>query len=189
MKRRTVIATVAAIAGGFAGCTSLDGDGGSDDDPSPSPSPSHTPSPTRTPTESSTPPPMESPTPSPTEPSTPTSTPSTPSTSEEITETSFEIVENVCGTGRDEASVERDSNHVTVRGTISGRNSCFTAELERATYDADASELTVAVRSFSEATEGEACGQCLVDIDYRARVSYDAPDPETVTVLHNDEAL
>lgn len=177
MKRRAVIATAAVIAGSLAGCTSLDGDSGSGDDPSPSP----TPSPTRSPTGSSTPPPTRSPT--------PTSAPSTPSTSEEITEASFEILENVCGTGRDEASVERDSNHVTVRGTISGRNSCFTAELERATYDADASELTVAVRSFSEATEGEACGQCLVDIDYCARVSYDAPDPETVTVLHNDEAL
>lgn len=177
MKRRTVVTTVAAIAGGFAGCTGLDGNEGGGGDPPLS----HTPSPTGTPTESPTPPP--------TEPSTPTSTPSTPSVSEEITERSFEVVENVCGTGRDEASVERGSGRLTVRGTISGRNSCFTAELERVTYGAGASELTVGARSFSDATEREACGQCLVDIGYRARVSYDAPDPETVTVLHNDETL
>lgn len=197
MKRRTAIATATTIVGVFAGCTSFDSDDDSGGDTSSSPSPTRTPtgSPTRTPSESATrtPSPTRTPTESParssTDSPTPTPSPSSPPASGEITETSFEIVENTCGTGRDEASVERGSDRITVRGTISGRNSCFTAELERVAYDADTSDLTVAVRSFSEATEEEACGQCLVDIDYRARVAYDASDPETVTVLHNGETV
>jgi hypothetical protein len=180
MKRRTVIASAAALAGGLSGCTGLDGGAGDGGDGSPPPStpPSPSPSPTRSPTES----------PTRTQPSTPTRT-ATPTPARAITGTSFEIVENACGTGRDEATVERGSGRVTVRGTVSGRNGCFTAELASTAYDTDAGELTVAVRSFSEAGAGEGCTQCLVDIDYRAEVTYDAPDPETVTVLHNGEPV
>lgn len=179
MNRRRFAASILGFAAACSGCTSPDPGGGGNGDTS---------SPTRTPTDlatgtapgSPTETPSDSPTDSPTE---------TRSNSGAVTDTSFEILDNSCGTGEEEAAVEQGADRIIVRGTISGRNGCFTAELERASYDTDAGEMTVAVRSFSNSDGDGGCTECIVDIEYRATVSYDANDPETVTVLHNDEQV
>lgn len=187
MNRRNFASAVVLLTGVTAGCTAPNqGTDANGDDRSPTDTPtksaSETPaeSPTESPTETRTESPTETPTESPTE---------SPSDSGAVTETSFEILENECGTGQDEATVDQGTDQVVVEGTISGRNSCFTAELEAATYDTDTGELTVAVRSYSSDGGNGGCTECLVDIEYRATVSYDAPDPESVTVLHNDEPV
>lgn len=191
MNRRSFTSGLVLVAGLYAGCTTsdrADGDNGTTESPTPTPTESATETPSDPATETSTESATETPSDSATE--TPSESPDdTPSKSGAVTDTSFEIVDNDCGTGEDAASVERGTDRITVRGTISGRNGCFTAELERATYDTDAGEMTVAVRSYSSSEGSSGCTECIVDIDYRATVSYDAPDPETVTVRHNDEQV
>lgn len=159
MKRRTVLATAAAIASGFGGCTSADG---ADDDGGDPSTPTETPA--ETPTES-------------------------PRTSGAVTETTFTIVESACGSGTDAASIDHGAGHVTVRGTILGRDACYTAALQSAAYDTSTGELTVDVRSFSNREGNLMCAQCIVEFDYRARISYGGPDPNTVTVRHNGETV
>lgn len=98
------------------------------------------------------------------------------------------MVENTCGTGEDEASIAFESAAVTVTGTISGANTCYTAALHEATVDDGT--LTVAVRAYvPETKQGQMCGQCLVDIDYDARVSVDGSPPERVVVTHDRETV
>jgi hypothetical protein len=46
--------------------------------------------------------------------------------------------------------------------------------------------LTVAVRSFvPESRRSRGCAECLVDIDYDARIELDGRLPEVVVVTHN----
>lgn len=196
MKRRTLL-RVAAVGGAglLTGCT--EGGGGAVPD---SPTGSPTPTPTAGSTETETTPtdgaddtPTESATdePTPTEESTPTEEPTateeSPSSSREMTDRSFEVVDRSCGEGANRASVERGTDRVVVDGVIDGRNGCYTAELERAEYDDGAGELTVDVRSFEE--DGEACTQCIVDVDYRATFEFDRGTPDTVTVRHDGDRV
>lgn len=106
--------------------------------------------------------------------------------SNEIVDRSFDEGGSECGEGTDRAEVTRGDDRVDVAGTISGRNSCYTAELAEATYDDEADELTVAVRSYED-SDGGYCQQCIVDIDYRAAVEFRDGTPGEVTVVHNDE--
>lgn len=112
-----------------------------------------------------------------------------PTSSRSVAETTFDVVENTCGEGRDEASVSF-GDHVSVSGTIRGSNTCYTATLDGATYDAAADRLTVRVRSsVPEGRETAACGQCLVDIDYDAAVRFEGGLPGTVVVEHDGEQV
>lgn len=174
MKRRTLLRAVAAAsAAGIAGCTGTGPGGGG-------PADSPTDSPTGTPADSPTGTPADSPTDTPT----PTPTPGPP----ELTGQSFEVLDKGCGTGTDRATVKRNDQTVTVTGVISGSNGCYTAELERARYDAGADELRVNVRSFDPGDEA-ACMQCIVDIDYRATFEFEGGRPGSVTVRHNGERV
>lgn len=171
MKRRTLLrAAAVAGTGVLAGCanTGPDAGGPSDGDGS---TDSPTDSPTRSPTES------------------PTPTEGSGSGSREVTARSFEVLEQSCGEGENSATVERGDDRVVVEGTIRGSNTCYTAELERAEYDSGADRLTVAVRSYEHTPEDEtpACGQCIVDINYRATVEFNNGTPDEVTVQHNGE--
>lgn len=115
-----------------------------------------------------------------------TETPDDSGSSNEVVGQSFEVVDSACGQGANRAEVARGEDRVDVDGTISGRNGCYTAELEAATYDDGADELTVAVRSYDD-SDGGYCQQCIVDIDYRASVEFRDGTPETVTVVHNGD--
>jgi len=106
----------------------------------------------------------------------------------ELTGQSFEVREKGCGNGTDRATIAHDAPTVTVTGGIRGSNACYTAELRRARYDADADELRVEVRSF-DPEEEDICAQCIVDIDYRATFEFEAGPPGTVTVRHNGEQV
>lgn len=118
-----------------------------------------------------------------------TETPDGSGGSNEVVGRSFEAAGSECGQGANRADVTRGDDRVNVDGTISGRNGCYTAELEDATYDEGADELTVAVRSYDDSDEGEACQQCIVDVDYRASVEFRDGTPESVTVVHNGDRV
>lgn len=170
MKRRTLIRAVAAGGiGGITGCVgSKPGGDGSTDGSTESP----TEEPTDTPTGTATPG------------STPTSSPGPP----RLTGQSFEVIYEECGNGTDRASVEWGDRTVTVTGIISGSNGCYTAELGRAKYDADADELRVDVRSY-EPEDASNCTMCIVDIDYRSELEFEGGTPETVSVRHNGDSV
>lgn len=99
---------------------------------------------------------------------------------------SFEVVGTECGQGANRADVSRGDDRVDVDGTISGRNGCYTAELEQATYDDGADELTVAVRSYDD-SDGGYCQQCIVDVEYRASFEFRDGTPDEVTVVHDGD--
>lgn len=125
----------------------------------------------------------------PTETETTTETPEDSGGSNAVVNRSFEVVSSECGQGANRADVARSDDRVDVDGTISGSNGCYTAELEDATYDDGADELTVAVRSYDDSDEGEVCQECIVDIDYRASVEFRDGTPGEVTVVHNGEQV
>lgn len=122
--------------------------------------------------------------PTPEETDEPTPTESGASGSDGIVGRSFEVTETSCGTGDQQAAVERDGDRVVVDGTIGGRNGCYTAELDRASYDERTDELTVAIQSVA-AGDGGPCLQCIVDVDYRAAVEFAGDAPGTVRVFHD----
>lgn len=152
------------------------------DNPTASRSETPTTSSTERPTESAT----ESPTDSPTDSPTASSTASPTSGSRRLTNHTFEIQNKECGSGKNQATVTRDGNQVVVDGIIDGRNTCYTAELKRAEYNSDTDDLTVAIRSYED-DGGGSCGQCIVDIDYRATFEFNSGTPDDVTVRHNGE--
>lgn len=104
-----------------------------------------------------------------------------------VTEASLRPLEGGCGTQRDSASVSfrADRDRVVVDGTIWGSNTCTEPQLAGADYDAAADELTVAVMAtVPESEETPVCGQCIVELDYRATVDFAGGLPGTVRVVH-----
>lgn len=108
--------------------------------------------------------------------------------SNEMVDRTFEVVGTQCGRGANRADVSRGDDRVDVDGTIGGRNGCYTADRERATYDDGTDELTVAVRSYDD-SDGGYCQQCIVDVDYRAAFEFEDGTPGTVRVLHDGEQV
>lgn len=174
MRRRTFLRGmgVALTTAGLAGCTGAGGGPGGSTatetaSPSPSPEPSQTPSPTSTPTATE---------------------PAPPSGDWQTTEIDggtvrLRVVNRECGQGTDAATVTFEDDRVRVNGTLSGSNTCATATLADAEL-ADGT-LTLTIESVQEETTGTpACGQCIVNIDYR--VKFDPADdlPQSVTVVH-----
>lgn len=107
--------------------------------------------------------------------------------SNEMVGRSFEVVGTECGQGVQRATVERSGNRVDVDGTIRGQNGCYTAELEDATYDEGADELTVAVRAVDGSSDRESCQECIVDVDYRATFEFRDGTPDEVSVHHDGD--
>lgn len=166
MNRRVLLQVAGASAGALlAGCLE-DGTGGGN---GPDDTPTDSPTPTSSPTVS----------PSPTEPDDPAS----------VSGTSFDIVSVDCGEGRNQASVSF-GEHVSITGIARGANTCYTAELKSADYDARADRLAVQIRSFTpDSEESGGCAQCIVDIDYDAEVRFDGDLPETVVVKHDGKEV
>lgn len=111
----------------------------------------------------------------------PTST-SKPEQEPSLVDHSFEIVSAGCGTGKNGASISFDDHTVRVRGTIGGKNSCYTAELKNAALDRGT--LTVTVRSFETENSG-VCAMCLKNIEYESVYTFEDGLPERVAVVHN----
>lgn len=200
MKRRTFVRAIAGAGiSGIAGCTETGpGQGGPGntatdtptDAPTGEPTDTATGTPTGTPTDVSPGEPTDTATDTPPSGSPPTSEPTPTPTpgSPRVTGTSFEVVENTCGEKKNRATVEWTDRSVKVTGVISGSNACYTAELERARYDAEADELRVDVRSYNPETQ-TACAQCIVEIDYRSTVEFEGGTPGSVVVRHNGDRV
>ena len=109
----------------------------------------------------------------------------TDTTTPTMTDESFTVVQIASGQERDEASVTVDGATVTVEGTIWGADGCTTAELADASYDTAADELTVAVATTRQEGTDTACTQAIVEIDYRATVTFENGVPATVVVTHD----
>jgi hypothetical protein len=105
-----------------------------------------------------------------------------------ITDRSFEVLENTCGTETDRAVVAFGDRTVTVRGTISGANTCYTATLESARYDGGSDTLSVAVEAIEQSPD-RVCGQCIVEIDYETQVTFEGELPGRVRVSHDGERV
>lgn len=102
-----------------------------------------------------------------------------------IRETRFEV-RDVGESDRDEsASVAFEGDTITVAGTITGNNGCYTARLADARIEDG--ELVVAVESYEDADEDEMCTQALVAIEYDAVVEIDGELPGSVRVEHDGE--
>lgn len=111
-----------------------------------------------------------------------TATPTTPT----MTDQNVSIVRIESGQQQDTAGVDVDGTTVTVEGTVWGSDGCTTAELAEASYDAAADELTVGVATTErEAMATDVCTQAIVEIEYRATVTFENGVPGTVVVTHD----
>lgn len=111
---------------------------------------------------------------------------SEPGSKPTLVKRSFNIVSGVCGKGKSETRVSFDGRSVRVTGTISGQNSCYTAELKNATLEGDT--LTVNVRSFEKDTN-ELCSMCLKEIEYDTTCTFENGLPKRVVVTHNSSQV
>lgn len=175
--RRRALLRAAALAGaaGIAGCTSdgpTDGSGGGQGGESP------TDTPTASPTGEPTDPPPD------TDDGTPTRTPM----GNGMVGESFELTDRGCGEGTDAADISFDGDIVRLDGVITGSDACYVAEQESAVYDAAADRLSVNVRAFRPDDE-EACADCIVDISYEARYTFEGGTPKEVAVSHDGREL
>jgi hypothetical protein len=83
------------------------------------------------------------------------------------------------------ASVEFDApgKNVVVTGTLITSDPCHVAELEKATYDQTANELSVTVEA--KRKEGsDVCTSCIGAIQYEASFEFDEGVPASVQVVH-----
>lgn len=168
MNRRALLRSGGLLAAGaLAGCLGAgtgDGDETTDRSPTPDPSPTATPDPSPTPTGTAG--------------------------GSRLVDRSFEVRNADCGTDRDAAAASADGDRVTVTGTITGSDTCHTARLADAAYDADGGRLRVAVESYlPESTATLACAECLVEIDYRATFAFEGGRPATVAVVHDGKEV
>jgi hypothetical protein len=108
-----------------------------------------------------------------------------------LTDTDFEILESGGGTRGDEVAVETDDDAGTlmVEGSLAGRNSCYTAELGSAEYDAVEDVFDVNVRSFEDRDEDEMCASVITEIEYRVVASFEGGLPGRTRVRHNAETV
>lgn len=126
-----------------------------------------------------------------TDPDTDTSSPTPTPAVEGLVSRSFESVDTSCGEGVNEATISfsEGANRLTVdvRGTIRGPDTCQVAVLERAgrAPDDDSTfRIRVGVETESPPGETPVCGQCIVDVQYRASFEFEGNLPGTVTVAH-----
>jgi hypothetical protein len=136
---------------------------------------------TRTPTETldGTEPPTETETPTATE--TETATPRETSRPR-VVDAEFAIRSVGAGRPDHEATIAASGEAVVVEGSIPGSNGCYRAELAGA--DHEDGRLTVLVRSYEDADDDTACTQSVVEIEYRAEVTFDGGLPDAVQVDH-----
>jgi hypothetical protein len=116
-----------------------------------------------------------------------------------LAETNFEVVRTGGGTRADSVSVsfeeslpgvsDEDVVAVTVEGALTGRNSCYTAELESAEYDREEDIFFVDVRSFEDREENEVCNLFITELEYRLTASFEGGLPGRTAVKHDGEVV
>jgi hypothetical protein len=96
-------------------------------------------------------------------------------------DTEFTLTDAGCGSIREDASVAVDGSTVSVTGTTSAPNGCYTAELASATIDDGALRVTIAAVQ----REGvDQCVQCITELAYEATVAVAGSLPDRVEVVH-----
>lgn len=103
-----------------------------------------------------------------------------------VEDTSFEVRSIENGTEAHNAVITRDGNTIHVEGMITGRNTCYTADLRETTSEGD--DLHIWITSYENSDDDEMCGQALVDIEYTTEVVLSAT-PATVVVEHNGDVV
>ena len=107
-----------------------------------------------------------------------------------LASTEFHVVSQDCGQGTDDADVSYESSAVIVEGVASAANTCYTARLRSATYDAGTDTLTVAVETYvPEENKGKSCAECLVDIQYAVTADFEGDLPGKVVVTHGGQQV
>ena len=111
----------------------------------------------------------------------------TNNTSPEIADHTFEVTHVECDHPESSYDVSRSDGQVTISGSLRGSTTCGTASLESIEYDADSDELHLVVQSHTEDSE-DGCGDCIVEIEYEAVVTFDHGEPGSVTVEYTGDA-
>lgn len=101
--------------------------------------------------------------------------------------TEFDVVERGGGTRGDGVSVSFDNDGLTVavEGELVGNNSCYTAELESADYDADEGVLLAEIITDDGTDDDVFCADVMTEIQYRLVVSFEGGLPDRVDVSHD----
>ncbi|MFB6150970.1 MAG: hypothetical protein ABEJ40_04105 [Haloarculaceae archaeon] len=98
-----------------------------------------------------------------------------------LTDRSLDVTGTGCGSQVDDATVSFGDGGVAVEGTVWGNDLAYTARLASATYDSGVLAVTVASERPDDAG---AAGQCITEIEYDARFSFDGGLPSRVVVRH-----
>lgn len=172
MRRRALLQAAGATSVGLlAGCTADGTGGGSTDGTDETDSPS--PSPTVTPCE------------------------------EELTQSSLAVRSVECGTGANSADASVDpvgpttpddgeapTYTVTVTGTIDASDPCHSARIESVRAEPSEDTLRLGVETYvPEENQGEACTECIADVEYEATAAFRCEYPGVVVVVHDGEQV
>jgi hypothetical protein len=113
---------------------------------------------------------------------------STPSSNQEpaLIDSSFEIVSSGCDVNNKGINVSFNDHTVRVTGCIRGKNSCYTAELQKTTVEQGT--LTLTVRSFETESSGM-CAMCLKNIEYESTHTFEGGLPKRAVVIHNGKQV
>lgn len=103
-----------------------------------------------------------------------------------VEKSSFEVVSKNSGTGEQSAIIDANGKTIHIEGVITGRNSCYTADLRDVTSEGE--DLRIHVESSDASNEGEVCTGALVDIEYTAEITL-SDVPATTIVEHNGDEI
>lgn len=103
-----------------------------------------------------------------------------------VERTSFEVVSRNSGAGKQNVVIDTNEETVHIEGIITGRTSCYTADLKDVIIEDG--DLHIHVESYDASDEDELCTEALVDIEYRAEIIL-SDVPATVTVSHNGDKI
>jgi hypothetical protein len=111
-----------------------------------------------------------------------------------LTDSEFEVTGSSCGTETEEAEYtprqpmsEDNQSTGVVEGTLSGPDSCTTAELGYVSYDGEEDTLVADVRRTS--TDEDACEDCITEVDYRLEATFENGVPDSASVSHDGVRL
>ncbi|WP_158855509.1 hypothetical protein [Halorhabdus sp. CUG00001] len=95
-----------------------------------------------------------------------------------------------CGQGADETDIEfdTDAGELIVEGIISGDDLCYRAQLTDIAYDSGERSVSIAIESV-EREDCEVSAQCIADITYEARLTFEEELPENASVSHDGQGI
>lgn len=106
-----------------------------------------------------------------------------------LTNQSIETLSQKCGTETHTATISRsaDKGQLTIRGTTTGTTTCHIATIATAEYNTD-NTFQITIESEKKDTDNM-CSQCIAEIEYAARFSFDGSAPASVEVFDGDQLV